>query len=89
MNEIICSVKDAKKLIEHMNDDDMVTLVILRKNPFIHTKPERIKKTRGEKLIEMADSIKYQDNSIFGRLSLYGVVQEKDTIHNILFYQLE
>lgn len=89
MNEIMCSVKDAKKLFEHMSDDDMVTLTIFSKKTFTHTQPERIKKTSGEKLIEKADSISYQDNDIFGRLSLYGVVKEKDIIHNILFPQLE
>lgn len=85
----MCSVKEAKKLFEHMNDDDMVTLTVFSKKTFLHNQPKRIKKKNGEELIEKADSIKYQDNEIFGRLSLYGVVQEKDIIHNILFSQLE
>lgn len=89
MNEIMCSVKDAKKLFEHMNDDDMVTLTVFSKKTFKHNKPEKIRKSKGEKLIEKADSIGYQDNDIFGRLSLYGVVPENDIIHNILFPQKE
>lgn len=87
MNEIMCSVKDAKKLFEHMNDDDMVTLTVFSKKTFKHNKTKRIKKTNGEELIDKADIIEYQDNEIFGRLSLYGVVKEEDVIHNLLFAQ--
>ncbi len=88
MNDVImCSVKDAKKLFEYMNDDDMITLTVFSKKTFKHNKTERIKKKNGEELIDRADSIEYQDNEIFGRLSLYGVVKEKDVIHNLLFAQ--
>lgn len=86
---IMCSVKDAKKLFEHMNDEDMVTLTVFSKKTFKHNKPERIKKKNGEDLIDRADSIEYQDNEYFGRLTLYGVLKEKDIIHNLLFPQLE
>ena len=55
----------------------------------IHDQPKRIKKKKGENLINNADSIEYQDNEIFGRLSLYGVTSEKNLIHNLLFPQLE
>ena len=90
MNDtIMCSVKDAKKLFEHMNDEDMVTLTVFSKKTFKHDKPKRIEKKNGEKLIEQADSIEYQNNDIFGRLSLYGVVKEEDVIHNLLFPQPE
>lgn len=88
MNDmILCSVKDAKKIIKHMNDDDMITLTVFSKKTFKHNKTERIKKKNGEELIDRADSIEYQDNEIFGRLSLYGVVKEEDVIHNLLFAQ--
>lgn len=87
MNEIMCSVKDAKRLFEHMNDDDMVTLTVFSKKTFEHNKTKRIKKKNGEELIDRANIIEYQDNEIFGRLSLYGVVKEKDIIHNLLFAQ--
>lgn len=88
MNDtIMCSVKDAKKLFEHMNDDDMVTLTVFSKKTFRHDETKRIKKKSGEELIDKANSIEYQDNDIFGRLSLYGVVKEKDVIHNLLFAQ--
>lgn len=90
MNGVItCSVKEAAKLIEHLNEDDMITLTIIDKKTHIHTQPKRIKKKNGEELIDRADSIVYQDNDIFGRLSLYGVTSEKNLIHNLLFPQLE
>ena len=91
MNGIItCSVKEAAKLIEHLNEDDLITLTIIdKKSHIIHNQPKRIKKKNGENLIDNADSIEYQDNEIFGRLSLYGVTSEKNLIHNLLFPQLE
>ncbi len=89
MNNITCSVKEAKKLLKHMKDEDVITLTIINNKNYIHSQPERIKKKNGEELIDMADIIEYQDNDIFGRLSLYGVVKEKDIIHNLMFPQLE
>ena len=91
MNGVItCSVKEAAKLIEHLNEDDLITLTIIdKKSHIIHNQPKRIKKKNGENLIDNADSIEYQDNDIFGRLSLYGVTSEKNLIHNLLFPQLE
>ena len=89
MNSITCSVKEAKKLLKHMKDEDVITLTILNNKTYVHSQPERIKKKNGVELIDMASLIEYQDNEIFGRLSLYGVVKEKDIIHNLLFPQLE
>ena len=90
MNGVItCSVKEATRLMEHLNEDDMVTLTIIDKRNHIHSKPERIKKKNGEELFHKADNIEYQNNDIFGRLSLYGVTSEKNLIHNLLFPQLE
>lgn len=89
MNNFMCSVKEAKKMLEHMDDNDMISLSILNSKTFVHSKTKRIKKKNGEELIDRADSIEYQDNEIFGRLSLYGVVKEKDVIHNLLFPLLE
>ena len=91
MNGVItCSVKEAAKLMEHLNEDDLITLTIIdKKSHIIHNQPKRIKKKNGENLIDNADSIEYQDNDIFGRLSLYGVTSEKNLIHNLLFPQLE
>ena len=89
MSTIMCSVKDAKKLIEHMHDDDMITMTVFSRKSYKHDKPKRIKKRNGEELIEQADAIEYQNNDIFGRISLYGVVEEKDIVHNLLFPQLE
>lgn len=90
MNDIVvCSVKEACKLMEHMNENDIVILTVIDKKTYIHGKPKEIKKKNGEELIRQADDIFYQDNDFFGRLSLYGVLKEKDIIHNILFPQLE
>ena len=90
MGVIICSVKEAHKLMVHLDGDDMVVLTVLDKKTHIHSNPKKIKKKNGEELIKKADNILYQDNDFFGTLSLYGVTKkEKDTIHNILFPQLE
>jgi len=89
MGVIICSVKDAFELMKHMDENDMVILSVIDKKSYIHDIPKKIKKKKSEELIEKADNIRYQDNDYFGTLSLYGVLKEKDTIHNILFPQLE
>ena len=88
-NTITCSVKEAKKLLKHMDDEATITLTIFNNVTFMHYRPERIKKRNGEDLIDQADSIEYQDNEIFGRISLHGVTKEKNVIHNLLFPQLE
>lgn len=89
MGVIICSVKDAFELMKHMDENDMVVLSVINKKTYIHDIPRKIKKKNGEELIKQADNICYQNNEFFGTLSLYGVLKEKDTIHNILFPQLE
>lgn len=89
MGVIVCSVKEAFELMKHMDENDMVVLSVVNKRTYVHDIPRRIKKKNGEELIKRADNIYYQDNDFFGTLSLYGVLQEKDTIHNILFPQLE
>ena len=86
---MICSVKEAKRLMEHMNENDLIALNVINRKTYIHEIPKKIKKKNGEKLIERADNIDYQDNDYFGTLSLYGVLQEEVIIHNILFPQLE
>lgn len=86
---IVCSAKQASEFMQHINSDDMVILAVLDKNTHIHDTTKRIKKEKGEELIKQADNIFYQDNDFFGTLSLYGVLREKDIIHNILFPQLE
>lgn len=89
MGMIVCSVKEACKLMEHMDENDTVILTVIDKKTYLHDIPRRIKKKRGEELIKQADDIFYQDNDFFGTLSLYGVLKEKDIIRNILFPQLE
>ena len=89
MSVVVCSVKDAFELMKHMDEDDMVLLSVIDKQTYIHDITKKIKKKKGEELIKQADNISYQDNDFFGTLSLYGVLKEKNTIHNILFPQLE
>lgn len=89
MGVIVCSIKEASELMGHMDGDDMVVLTVIDKKTFAHKMPERIKKKKGEELINQAEDIFYQDNDFFGTLSLYGVLKEKNIIHNILFPQLE
>lgn len=89
MGVIVCSVKEAFELMKHMDENDMVVLSVFNKKTYVHDIPRRIKKKNGEELIKKANNICYQDNDFFGTLSLYGVLKEKDTIHNILFPQLE
>lgn len=90
MNGIItCSIKEAIKLMEHLNEDDMVTLTIVNRKNYLHGETKRIKKKNGEELIKQADLIEYQDNDFFGRISLLNVLRDKDIIQNILFPQLE
>lgn len=89
MGVIVCSVKDAFELMKHMDENETVVLSVVNKKTYVHEIPRRIKKKNGEELIKRADNIYYQDNDFFGTLSLYGVLQEKNIIHNILFPQLE
>jgi len=89
MGMIVCSVKEACKLMEHMDENDTVILTVIDKKTYLHDVPRRIKKKSSEELIKQADDIFYQDNDFFGTLSLFGVLKEKDTIRNILFPQLE
>ena len=87
---IICSVKEATKLMEHLNDDDMVTLTIIDKKEKIkHSEPIRIEKKNSEKLLAKAKTIEYQNNDFFGKFSLYGITKDKSMIQNILFPQIE
>lgn len=90
MGAIICSAKEAVKIMEHMNENDVVILSVIDKKSHVYDVPKRIKKKKGEDLIRQANNIQYQDNDFFGMLSLYGVLKDKDSIiHNILFPQLE
>lgn len=88
-NTIVCSIKQAIELMAHMDEDTMVTLTIDNVKSLKHDVPRRIKKKNGEELIKQAEVIYYQNNDIFGRLSLYGVVRDNNIVHNILFPQLE
>ena len=87
MNNVI-TVKEAKKLLDHMNDDDIVVLSLFNEKTYIHSQLKRVKKANGEYLIDRADTIEYQDNDFFGRLSLYGVTTDKYLIHNLMFPQI-
>ena len=86
---ITCSVKEATKLMEHLDEDALVVLTIMNTKTKIHKPSKRIKTRDSKKLFNKADIIEYQNNEIFGRFSLYGTVTDKNIIQNILFPQLE
>lgn len=86
---IVCSAKQACELMNHMDDNDLVILRVIDRKTYIHNPNKNIKKKSGEELIKRADNIMYQNNDFFGTLSLYGVIRDKNVIHNILFPQLE
>lgn len=65
MGVIVCSVKDACKLIEHMNENDMIILSVMDGKRYLHDVPKRIRKKCGEELIEQAEDILYQNNDFF------------------------
>ena len=88
MGAVICSIREACKLID-MDVNNMVVLTTINKENFLHEVPKRIMKQQGKELIEQAEDIFYQDNDFFGVLSLCGVVKNKDIIHNILFPQVK
>lgn len=88
-DQIICSVEQAIELLSHMKKDDTVILTVLNVKTLQHGETERIKRPKGEELIRQAKMINYQNNDYFGRLSLLGIVKDKNIIHNILFPQLE
>lgn len=85
---IICTVKEAKKKMSHLNEDTMVVFTIMDKKTHIHTEPEKIKKRKGEELLEQAGNIEYQNNDFFGRFS-FSTINNNDVIKSILFPQLE
>lgn len=89
MGMIVCSVKEACKLMEHMDENDTVILTVIDKKTYLHKVPKRIKKKNGEELIKQANNIFYQDNDFFGILFLYGVLKQQDIVQNILFPQME
>ena len=89
MGFVVCSAKEACKLMQHMDENDLVILTIIDKKMYMYRKLEKIRKKNGEELIKQAEDILYQDNDFFGTLSLYGVLKEKNIVHNILFPQLE
>lgn len=90
MNEIRCSVEEALEILRHLNKETYeVILTVDDTINYVHLKPKRIKVKKGEELIEKAEDIHYQNNDIFGRISLYGVTEKKGVVHNLLFPQLE
>lgn len=88
MGAVPCSVKEVYKLIDHIDEDDVVILTSVNIKNYLHFMPEKIKKRQAEELIEKAKSITYQDNDFFGTFSLYGV-KGIDIVSNILFPQIK
>lgn len=86
MGAVICSAREACKIID-MDANNILVLTTINKQNFLHETPKRIIKQQGRELIEKAEYIFYQDNDFFGVLSLHGAVKEKNVICNILFPQ--
>ena len=85
---VTCTVKEAKMMMNHLSEDDMVVFTIMDKKTHIHNEPTKIKKRKGEELLEQAGKIEYQDNDFFGRFS-FSTINNNDVIKSILFPQLE
>jgi hypothetical protein len=80
-------LEGVNNIMSHLNDDDIVILTTLNINTLEHSENQRITKKKGKEYIDKAKSIEYQDNDYFGRLSLSGISQDEDVIHNLLFVQ--
>ena len=44
MGFVVCSAKEACKLMQHMDENDLVILTIIDKKMYMHRKPEKIRK---------------------------------------------
>jgi hypothetical protein len=80
-------LEGVNNIMSHLNDDDIVILTTLNINTLEHSENQRITKEKGKEYISKAKVIEYQDNDYFGRLSLFGISQDEDIIHNLLFVQ--
>jgi hypothetical protein len=62
-------------------------LTILDIGTQFHQKNRIIDRKEIEELFSKAQKCEYQDNEMFGRLTLYGISDNQNIIHNILFRQ--
>ena len=81
----IVDKKTAKQIIDNA-PVDKITIICLDRKALIHEKPERREKKYGKELVEIAKSISYDENDIFGILSLDGELKSnRDILRSILF----
>lgn len=73
----IVDKKTAKQIIDNA-PVDKITIICLDRKTLIHEKPERREKKYGKELVEIAKSISYDENDIFGILSLDGELKSNE-----------
>lgn len=85
---IVVSKEEAIRRIEDAPGDVVLVSTISRiGDSNLYTASKKQNKKDGRLLVVAADEVLYQDNDIFGILSLKGIVEK--TIHNLGFSQLE
>lgn len=86
---LIISAKDAKEKLKNVPDNTLIFLDIVDVGNYVHQPKKSISYEEGEKLIDLANEVQYQNNDFFGLLSLIGVTKDVDKIHNVIFPQRE
>lgn len=84
---MIITAKAAKEKLNNIPDDAIIFLDVLDLETFIHEYQKSINIQDSERLIDKAKDIRYEDNEIFGTLSMKGILNR--TVHNLIFPQPE
>lgn len=84
---IAVSKEEAKKMIDEA-PGDVVYVATFNRQSYIHKENKRKNKVFGKDLIDIAKEIGYQNNEVFGVISLEGIKNvDQNWIQNILFPQ--
>lgn len=82
------SKDEAKKLIDAA-PGDVIYIAMINRNSFLHKENKKRNKNYGKALIDIAGEVGYQNNEVFGVISLDGIRNvNPNWIHNILFPKL-
>lgn len=82
---ITVSKEIAKKLIDEA-PGDMVTIITINATTMVHDLTERKPKSHGKVLIDLAETVTFDENEIYKMISLDEKMKDTDEIfHNILF----
>lgn len=76
------SKEEAKKMIDEA-PGEMLWVDKFNRISYIHTRPEKIKKEDGVRMVCKADNINCENNEIFTLLSMTGI--QELMVHNIRF----